>query len=299
MQNNNNVTLPTAATLKNLPLPLSDYSRLLGARSVYATNIVDETLVATYGDKRYDFGEVWLNTLGDNTQEVQTYTWRDARDGGNRLHSRNVLSQHVAVVPCFVAREDGVDVRLIDGENLLTVNGKVAYYPQSQVTAAERQDLNHAYYLLNNQHENTMKLVGGYTRPVRYDYERQKYHIQKDLCFNFQGKNYVRVMLPDGACEWVNCEPIKAYKTTDGQVLPKQTLLAGSFDQPETYFEANYLVGPNQELTVQDYHLGKFLNNELLQDLRNSTRLNEVLLTQPKARFAGLKGATADRERNR
>ena len=300
MKTTNNVTLPTAETLKDKAIPLSYYSQLLGARSVHTTNLVTDELTAAYGDQNYEFGEIWLSTLGNNLKEVQTYTWRDAHIGGVHLHSRDVFNQHVGVLPCFNASEDGVDVRLVDGENLLTFKGEVTNYPQSPVSAAMRKELFNAYNLMVSEHDRTMKLVGGFTRPVYYDYEQQKYQMQQDLCYNYKGKNYVRVLLQNGTCEWVNCEPIKAYKTADNLVLPKQTLLAGSFDQPEEYFAANYMIGEHQTLDVQHYGLGKFLNNELIENLRNSTGLNQHLLTQPKTRFGrGLKGNTANNERNR
>ena len=42
MKTTNNVTLPTAETLKDKAIPLSYYSQLLGARSVHTTNLVTD-----------------------------------------------------------------------------------------------------------------------------------------------------------------------------------------------------------------------------------------------------------------
>lgn len=332
MKTTNNVTLPTAATLKDMPIPLSYYAQLLGARSVYNTNIVNEELTAIYGDKSYEFGEVWLGTLGDSTlaaatcssaylhgmpsipadwnnniKNVQTYTWRDKHDGGARLHERDVFNRHVAVLPCFNASEDGFDVRLVEGENLLTFKGKVAFYPQSPIDAAIGKELDRAYNLWetneqllpSRKHAATMSLVGGYSRPVYFDYAQEKYQMQRDLCFNYQGKNYVRALREDGTYEWLNCEPVKAFKTADNQVLPQQALFASSFDQPEKYYDANYPT-TDKNLNVQHYALGEFMNNELTADLAHSTTFSEQLLTQPKARFGrGLKGKNATNEHNR
>lgn len=309
MESIKQVTLPTAAMLRDKPRPLTDYARVMGARSVYTTNMKSDDIVATGGDQNCNFGEVWLCTPGETTGEVQTATWRiitpatDAVGGttkfATQVHSRVAVSPHVAVVPCFKVGAKGVGVGSVDGKLLLTINDKVVFYPQDLLDAMTSSRCEAAYSNLwftadgevyKTKDDQRMKLVGGYTRPVRYDYAQQKYQRPVDQCLEFEGKIYVRVRVSAEQVLWFSCDPVQVDKTECGKVLPKVALLAGAFDQLETYFAANYAGARGEELDISRYSLGKFLNNEFMDNLHNSTYFNASLLTHPKPQFAtGLK----------
>jgi len=269
---------PFSANDCGKPFYASDYSVAMGTHCyMYFNNINGEQKKA---------GSVWLREAQDERGFLTVGV------DGHRNWAV-VGARHTGVAPRFQNPEkSGIATDEVNGKTVLTINGKVALYPQTRVSDRMIEELDDALnsggLIQNGEFISDQESNESTNSPFKKQVNKTYNYNGKTYCFVEKTKSYnmYSKFREGGNCEnwksyWFLCEPIEVEKCKDGAIQCKEILSTCQFEVDGVDIK-NLL--NDDELNTDDFAIGNFLNDHFLQDLIRSTELlNEQTVEKKKA----------------
>lgn len=263
MSKNDFITIPTQ----------DDMAAILNQNSsrenLNATAFAKHTGLATvnkfFPEDTAEYIETWLR----NKSERDTVTvYQTNAKSRHAFPPREVDDTTVGVMPCLLNENGKPFCTATDqiGQTVLTINNGVFRYPQDATTPEEAADLDR---LLASENKFGCKQVGTYTAP---DTGRVM------PCYRYRGNYYVQHTNKEGHTAWFRCDLVAVQPLNNDRFLFEKILFAAPFSSRQKFRERTQGVMANDELTMSQFALGRFLTDTFLPELIKSTTFG---LTHP------------------
>lgn len=274
-----NMVLPTHAQFTDLVAAagrpvLTDFGVATGVRP---QGLVYNAGIGNYSQRGY----AWEDEMGTAVAQRQTVRICDGKNRDERLVSNDA----VAVLPRLKhPKRLGFDTVDLDYEPVLTIKGKVAYYPQMVVGKRLAAELD------------TFRAHGAepemyYTTIARQEAGTDRIYRQLSACYHYQGHNYVYLTdaqaaagksefnngnsCQDGAAYWFTCAPIRAVKCPNGDIQLCDMLTKCPI---HTQRDFDRHCQGQAKLDVDELTVFTFMNANLMHDLQLSTALVDEMV---------------------
>ena len=212
--------------------------------------------------------EIWLRGRGHQADTVQTYQ-AVGEDGPRMFTHRAVNTANVGVVPLLLngdAQPFGTK-QTKDGQTVLTIGNSTPLYPQAAAEPGAAACLDRNLIPPDDRHPATIgfKQVGTFTAP---DNGRQC------PCYRWHEQYFVLHTNNAGHTAWFRCSPIAVQTLNDqanSDLATKNVLFAAPFSSQQKFRERTQGAIANDELTLSQFSLGRFLQDTFLPELVKST----------------------------
>lgn len=229
---------------------------------------------------------IWISAVGDTPgKTMQIYAPGNEAD----FTERPCDDLSVGVVPVFTCpNEQGIEVAKYNGRDVLTINGKVAFYPQTKLSqTADTVKLRgqRTSDLIFIQEERANGLFGGtshqpYANHVLSHDGELFCELRKTVNRNKSNGNYntfrdgTNCINREPANKYMRFEPIEAETLPNGNIICREALMAAIIDEKKDFknYCRAYKLKPGDMIEVLEHPIGRYLNGVFWSSIQDATQ---------------------------